>query len=111
MASDQFCQIGMDLIRAVELSDTAKLVCIVLLSYGDRAYPSMKILAKYCGCSESVVRRAIRSAEKKGCLRVDRGHVGRNNRYYVLVGRVIRRPPPKESERRPSNSLLSLIKD
>jgi hypothetical protein len=110
----QFCQVGHDLIYARDLSRLEKLVCIILISFGQPAFPSMRLLSELTRSCDSIVRSAIKGLESKGYVRVDRGHKGKSNRYWVLKGRVARdgaikpREPPHLNHS-DSNSLLSLI--
>ena len=104
----QFCQVGHDLIYARDLSRVEKLVCILLISFGQPAFPSMRLLAELTQSCESVVRSALKNLELKGYIRVDRGHKGKSNRYWVHIGRVTNaREPPKGGAK--DQSLLSLI--
>ena len=59
------------------LTGYEKLVFILLLRYGNNAFPSMRTLAKKCGISLRTVNRVINSLEEKGVL----SRVNRKNKF------------------------------
>lgn len=70
------------------LNDHEKLLYIVLLRYGDKAFPSLATLSKKCGFSKSTTQRTIDTLIKKGLLkkknRVSKKN-GNTSNVYTLI--------------------------
>lgn len=70
------------------LSDHEKLLYIVLLRYGNKAFPSLATLSRKCGFSKRTVQRTIDTLAEKGLLK-KRNRVskksGNTSNVYILI--------------------------